>query len=83
MLNVGTNIKVQATVVIQRAKHNRKYLSTFGEDNVLPLPSHFSALLGMNYDKDTKYISWSPTELYLEACSKQQPFNKIFKIPTW
>lgn len=57
MLNVGTNIKVQATVVIQRAKHNRKYLSTFGEDNVLPLPSHFSALLGMNYDKDTKYIS--------------------------
>ena len=44
----------------------------------------FQLLLGMNYDKDTKYISWSPTELYLEACSKQQAFNKIIvKISTW
>lgn len=41
---IGSNFTVKATAVTQKMKHNKKYLSTFGEDNLLPLPSHFSAL---------------------------------------
>lgn len=29
--------------VMQKMKHNRKYLNTFGEDGLLPFLSHFSA----------------------------------------
>ena len=39
MLNVGSNLPVQATAIFQKMKHNRKYLSTFGADDVLPVPS--------------------------------------------